>query len=222
MHEIFFTSDNLSKEAVLSYLLPIFMSCWLFGVPFCLEDTSHYLYIDLISITHRVTSLMKPHYSIFTFDKIRFKVFWSSFCGMPLYFWKLFSIRNICTKRHKIISYKFLRRCFLYYCLSYRTKKNSTALISLLGALRNAFRPLLDIFFNFLRNLKHSFDTLHECLNKTIVVTKLRNVFDFRLRWKFLTGFGPFYAIPVLRRGPIKTHYCLSVSLPTFFSEMVY
>ena len=54
------------------------------------------------------------------------------------------------------------------------------------------FGPIWGILFNVLKNLKHFFDTLHECLDITAVVTKLRNVFGFPLRCAFLGVFGSF------------------------------
>ena len=53
-------------------------------------------------------------------------------------------------------------------------------------------QPILWIFLNALRNLKHSLDILHECLYITVVVTKLRNVFGLSLLWTFFGVFGPF------------------------------
>ena len=79
VHEIVFTPANLPRRAVFRDALPIFVSCYLFDVPLFLENTVHYFFINVIGITQRLTSLMKPFYSTTPFDKSHFKVFWGSF-----------------------------------------------------------------------------------------------------------------------------------------------
>ena len=44
------------------------------------------------------------------------------------------------------------------------------------GELNNIFGSILGIFLDVLRNVKHSLDFFHQCLNITVVVTKLRKV----------------------------------------------
>ena len=70
-HEIVTTPATLSTGAVLSYLLPIFVYLYFFDVPLFLENysiASHYFFTDVLGITHRVTSIKKPFYSISGFD----------------------------------------------------------------------------------------------------------------------------------------------------------
>lgn len=63
VHEIVLTPANLPRRAVFRHALPIFVSCYFFDVPLFLENTVHYFFIDVIGITQRLTSLMKPFYS---------------------------------------------------------------------------------------------------------------------------------------------------------------
>ena len=120
-----------------------------------------------IRVNQKVTLLKKPFYSISPSAESHFKLFWGS---------SLFE--NFCA------SYEILDRYFLYYPDSQCTNKNLTTLILQLGGLCNIFGLILGILLNILRNAKHFLDTLHECLDITVAVTRA-----------FLGGFGPFSTI---------------------------
>ena len=147
----------------------------------------HHFFIEVLGIAQRVPSLIKStlqHISQFAVSHLEISL--GSFWGILLCFWELLPTKYICAKFHEIISYEILYWCLLYYFHSHSTKKKFTARIPLLGALCNIFGSILGILFNVLRNLKHSLDNLHECLDITVVVTKPRNVLVFPLLWTFL------------------------------------
>ena len=145
-------------------------------------------FVDVFGITQRIYSLMKPFYSKSSFAGSNFEVFWCSFWGMLLYFWEL----------SPILSYEILYRYFLYYCHSQSTKKKQKKIHSTYSSARfimENFGSFLGILLNVLRNLKHYIDIWHECLDITVVLTKLRNVLGFPLLWTFLGVLGPFNTI---------------------------
>ena len=139
------------------------------------------IFTDVLGITQRITSLKKPFTPTLPLGAI-LRYFRGSIWGMLLYFWELFPI----------FSYEILYRCFSYYSDSKYTKKDFNTYIPLLGALWSILGPTLGTFLNALRKLKHSLDILHECLDITMVVTKLRNVLGLPLLWAF---FGCFLSI---------------------------
>ena len=72
-------------------------------------------------------------------------------------------------------------------------KKHFTASIPLLGAFYGSIGIILGILLNVLRNLKHYFDILYECLDTTVVVIKLKKcVGSLPVLWRFLAAFSPF------------------------------
>ena len=109
---------------------------------------------------------------------------------MFFYFWELFLI----------LSCEILCERFLYYFNNQSAKQNVAALISVLRAWWSFLGPIFSIFFNVLRNEKHSLDTFHECLDITVVVTKLRNVLGFPQPWGFFWCFWPmlYYALQIV------------------------
>ena len=131
-----------------------------------------------LRVNQRVTLLKKPFFSISPSAESYFEVFW----GSPLF-------ESFCP------SYEILDRCFLVYPDSQCTKKNFTTLILLLGGLCNIFGPILGILLNILRNVKHFLDILHECLDITVVVTKLRNGLPLLGSPSALSIFGYFWSI---------------------------
>ena len=114
-----------------------------------------------------------------------FEDFWGSFWGLLLCFWDLLHI----------LSYEILCRCFFCYSDNHSTNKNFTARVSLLGALCCIFVPILGTFCNALKHLKHSLDILHECLDITVVVTKLKFVLGLYKLLTFFSIFGPLCTI---------------------------
>ena len=121
-------------------------------------------------------------------------------------FWELFPV----------LLYEALCRYFLYYSDSQCAKKNFAARIPLLGALCSTFGPILGIFLNDLRNLKDSLDILHECIDITAVVTKLKNVSGFPLLWTFCGVCGTFCTCPQL----VGNHLTFPTEVLRFAAEI--
>ena len=101
MHIIVFASITLSRGAVLSYLLPIFLYRYYLNVSLFLENSSiawikktqllhTNVFTDVLGITQRVISLRKPFYSIYYTAESRFEVFWG-------WFWLFLSIIESCS-----------------------------------------------------------------------------------------------------------------------------
>ena len=67
---------------------------------------------------------------------------------------------------------EFCTDVFLCYYDNQCAEKNFNTYPSLWGIMQ----PMLGIFLNVLRNLKHSLDLLHECHDITVMVTKLRTM----------------------------------------------
>ena len=124
-------------------------------------------------------------YSISPSAGSHFKVFWGSFWGMLLYLWELFPI----------LSYEILYICFCITLTVNVLRKISIHLSLCWGTLCNIFGPILGILLNVLRDLKRSLDILHECLDITVVVTKLSDVLAslcFEHFWVLLVYFVLF------------------------------
>ena len=72
-----------------------------------------------------------------------------------------------------MISYEILYKCFLYYSDSHSHMYPSD------GDIMQYFWDNFLYIAQGLEKLKHFFDILHECLNITVVVTKLRKCLAF-------------------------------------------
>ena len=124
IHKIVFTPVNLPRVVILIFFLVVFVYRYFFGVFLFLQNHSfalHHTIIDVLGITQRVTSLKKSFYNKLSTTGSHFEV-----CS--------------CIFESCFPSYQILWRCILYYSDSQCAKKNLTAYIPLLGALRGLFR----------------------------------------------------------------------------------
>ena len=95
--ETVFTLVTLRRGAVLSYLLPIFVYRYFFGVTLFLENhsiASDYLFTEVLRIIQRVTLLKKSFSSSLFLLGAILRCFGAYFglSGMLLYIWELFTI----------------------------------------------------------------------------------------------------------------------------------
>ena len=126
IYKTIFRPVTLPTWPVSSYFWLIFVYSNFFGFPLFAENhsiASHHFFTDVLGITQSVTSLNKPFYSIFRSIGSHFEVFWGSFLGMFIDFWKLFPI----------MSYGILYRCFSRHSQNQYAEKNSEAYPFVLG-----------------------------------------------------------------------------------------
>ena len=135
--------------------------------------------------SYKVTLEKKSLYSFSPSIGSYFEVFWSSFCGMS----------SIVESWSPSFLMKFYAEHFCMTLTVNVLRKISQDLSLCWWELCNIFGPILGIFLNVLRNVKHSLDFFHECLNITVAVTKLRKVLGLPLSWTFLFAFGSFCTI---------------------------
>ena len=167
---IVFTTVTLLWVAALRYFLPIFAYQYFFYVPLFLENHSSFFrrgYWNYCWLPHKKI----PFHSVSSLMEAILRYFGDPF-GVCFSFLENFST----------LFYWILPRCFLYYSDIQCATKNFAARSSLLE-----HYPVLHI----LRNVKYSFDILHECLGITVAVIKLKSVLGTPLLC-FWGGFGPF------------------------------
>ena len=163
----------LSPGELLRYLLPIFVYYYLLMILYFLRTIQLLLnnfFTDFLGITTTFTS---PFHSISSSAGSHFGLI---LC-MLFYSWK--------------ISY-LMKFCSYIFCISVRFIVLRTTLQHVSLSFMQYLESILIIFLNVMRNLKHSLDILNKCLFITVVVTKLKNVLDLSLLWKFFGVFGQF------------------------------
>ena len=108
---LLFLSSSISWKPFDSFTIIFYKCSWYFSEGYLTKET----------FSQHSTSLLGA----------MLRYFGAHFWGMLFYSWELF----------RILSYKTMRRHFLYYSDSQCAKKNVTARITLLVALCNIFRP---------------------------------------------------------------------------------
>ena len=144
------------------------------------QQRSHHFFTDGLGISQRVNSPRRPFIAFPLLLGGILKYFGDNF-------WAWFPILRAVPS--PILFHEVLYRCIFYYFASQCVKKNVTAHIPLMWA----FCCIWVIFLNVLRNLKHSLDILHGCLDITMVVSKLKNIFSLTQCWTFFGVFSPFF-----------------------------
>ena len=96
-----------------------------------------------------------------------------------------------------IFLWKFIHMFFILLWLPTSQEKFHSIYPST-GGIMLYFWEFLGIFRKVLRNLKHFFDVLHECLDIIVVVNKLKNILNLPLLWTFLDVCGPLCIICIM------------------------
>ena len=155
---------SLLERAVLSYLLPMFV--YIFAFPMFLY------FLGTIQLLHNIFY----RYCYYTECYITKKLFVAP--SLPLrgilrYFEAHFGVFS---SIFESCSPSYSEQMFFVLLLQSVYKETFHCLHSCAGGIMQYFGLILGILHNVLRNLKHSIDILHECLDITVVVTKLVNV----------------------------------------------
>ena len=107
-------------------------------------------------------------------------------------------------ENHSIASHTNLIFCTHISCITLTfnvPRKISQHVFFCLGNYVVIFGPVFGIFLNLLRNLKHSFDILHECFVVTLMVSTQENVLDLLLLLTFRCFWSMLYYFPQIVRN---------------------
>ena len=178
MHKIIFLPVPPPIRAIFCYffahicvLIPFFLFFFFLRTILLLHII---FFTDVLGITQRIAPPRKTFFIIYSSVGSHIEVFWCLFWGYaPLF------LRTVPP------SY-LIKFCTDIFCDSHCAKT-----VSELEFLHSTFGPILDIFLNVLENLKYFLDILLECLDITVVVTKIKNMLGLFLLWICLGVFGP-------------------------------
>ena len=177
MHKIIFLCVPPPFELFCVIFLPMFAYWYLF---FCSSFSWEPFYCftsffaDVLGITQRISPLRKTFFIIYSSAGSHIEVFWCLFWGYaPLFL-------------STVPPSYLIKFCTDIFCDSHCAKT-----VSEHEFLYSTFGPILGIFLNVLGNLIYFLDILLECLDITVVVTKLKNMFGLFLLWICLGVFGP-------------------------------